>query len=183
MKQLIALTLASMPLIAWILQYYSSRKNSRLNLFKQHWACFKGDFIFVPIGFLFIYSIRPNFLICLFFVFGLITNLLAHKMWARKNKERKSESHFFYKDSDKLNLGGYAHLIFSTILIALILSYLLFEPLSPIIFIGLCLVFTVGVFMLVSSYKIHSKIDKFDLIEGIGLMGASLIRILFLSLS
>jgi hypothetical protein len=55
MKLFISLIL--FPFLSWYFQYYFSKKE-KLNFFKKHWTCYYGDWIFVPINLLFVYSIK-----------------------------------------------------------------------------------------------------------------------------
>lgn len=162
MKFALSFLFGIIPLFVWAIQYKKSKEEGRFSLFKKHWACYKGDFIFVFIGFLFPFSVvlKSSFFILL--VISFLFNLLIHRFWAEKNKKRISESHFFYKNSTKLSFSGFVHLIFSTIYTAIIFSILLLEPVKPYIFFEIFFLFLFGIIMIISSYKIHSKVDRTD---------------------
>lgn len=166
MKFLIAILLASLPLISWMIQYYASKKNGLIKSFKDHWTCYYGDWIFVIINFLFIYSVQISNILWITLLMSLIINIFTHTTWGNTNKSEKSNGHFFYHQTNKLNYAGISHLIFSTIQMGIIMSIIFLKPVTPFIFIELLFVLLFGIFIIYGSYKIHSKIDKMDLLAG-----------------
>jgi hypothetical protein len=161
MKLIPNLLLSLLPILSWCLQYYFSKKEKLLKIFKKHWTCYYGDWIFLPINFLFIFSIQLDYFIIYFLIISLISNIIIHKYWINQNKKYKTASHLFKEG--KLKIPGYVHLIFSTIQMTIILSLLFLNPIFPYYFIQLFLLLFFGLIMLYGSYKTNSKISFLDL--------------------
>jgi hypothetical protein len=180
MKLIIAILLALLPFISWIIQYLVSKKNGLINSFKNHWTCYYGDWIFVIINFVFIYSVEISNKLWSILLISFIINIFTHSIWGNKNKSNKLDGHFFYNKKNKLNFAGISHLIFSTIQMVIIISILFLKPIIPIIFIELLFVLLFGIVIIYGSYKIHSKINKIDLIASLILIVLVLSKIVFL---
>lgn len=180
MKFIIAILLALLPFISWIIQYLVSKKNGLINSFKNHWTCYYGDWIFVIINFIFIYSVKVSKFLWYILLASFIISIFTHNIWGNKNKSNKSNGHFFYNETNKLNYAGISHLFFSAIQIGIIISILFLKPIIPIIFIELAFVLLFGIFITYGSYKIHSKIDKMDLMVSLVLIVIIISKIVFL---
>ena len=180
MKYIISFLLALLPLFSWTAQYHLSKKDNLLNSFKKHWTCYYGDWIFILINFLFLFSIKitPTFFYLI--PVSILISIFTHKIWRNKNKTKKRNSHFFFNKTNKLNSSGITHLIFSSIQITIIISIFLSPPILSLFFVELILIMLFAILMTYGSYKIHSQIDKLDLIASVLLVLFVIIRYLFL---
>lgn len=177
MKLIVSILLALLPLFVWIIQYFYSKSHNLLKIFRKHWTCYYGDFIFVIINFFFIYSVSISKIIYFLALISIIVNLCAHAIWGNQNKKKSIYCHLYYKKTNKLNLSGYAHLVFSIIETTIILGIIFLTPKLPIIFIELFILLIFGYFILIGSYKLHSKINRMDLLAVIIIWLSVLIKL------
>jgi hypothetical protein len=179
MKILIAIFLALFPIFSWIGQYFFSKKNNLINSFKKHWTCYYWDWIFIIINVVFIYSIELSNIIYIFLLISIVINLFTHYIWWKENIINKSEWHFFYYKTNKLNGAWIIHLIFSIIELTIFLSILFLNPIFPFIFIELWFIIIFWILIILWSYKIHWKINRMDLITSLWLISFTIWKIIF----
>ena len=178
LRWLLTLILASLPLISFFVQHEDSRRRGVFKSFKKHWTCFYADWIFVFINALFLYSTRISVnTLAICFLVSIIFNFTSHYFWSKSNEFDYGLGHFYYKDLKKLNLSGYAHLIFSIIEMTIIFTVIFSYSRSYLIYFQLILFAIFGLLVLIGSLKMYEKITKGDLIVGITLILVSLTKL------
>jgi hypothetical protein len=180
MKFIWSILLALLPFLKWGSQYVISKKNGLLKSFKKHWTAYYADWLFVGFNFFFLYAVNFSKVFYLFLVISLTLTLCNHHVWGKNNKLNKGSSHFFQKKSDKLNLSGVIHIIFSAIEMTFVLSVLFLSSIIPFIFGALFFTFLFGISMIYGSYKIHGKISKMDGLVGILIIFIVVLKVVFL---
>jgi len=180
MKFLISIILSTLPLISWWSQYLASKRNHVLNSFKKHWTCYYGDWIFVIINILLLYSVNISNKIYVFFIISFLINILSHFIWGNKNKVNGEKSHFYDQITNKLNYSGIFHMVFSIVEMTILFTIFFLEPKLPMIFIELFFVFLFWIFIFYWSKKIHSKIETIDLIVGFIAITSIILKVMFL---
>lgn len=80
-----SIILALIPVINFSLQYYFSKKAKVLNQYKNHFTTYWGDFIFIPINFVFLYAVSGvRFdLIVTVFIFSFLGNAINHYFFCK----------------------------------------------------------------------------------------------------
>ncbi len=177
MKLVLSILLALLPLFVWIIQYFYSKSHNLLKTFRKHWTCYYGDWIFVLVNFFFLYSVSVSEIIYLLALISIIINLYIHALWGNQNKKSIIQCHLYHKGTNKLDLNGYAHLIFSTVEMTIISGIIFLTPKFPIIFIELFILLIFGCFIIIGSYKIHSRINRIDLLAAIIIWLSVLIKL------
>ncbi len=180
MKYFFVLILTSLPFLSWIGQYYFSKKHSLHESFKKHWTCYRGDWLFVIINVLFLFSVKISVAILYLFSISILINLYTHYKWGKENKIGKIVCHFFFRNTDQLNKSGIVHFIFSTIQMTLIISILILESIRPFIYFELFFVFAFGMFIPYGAYRINSKITWLDITGALIIFILIILRIIFL---
>ncbi len=180
-RLILAMVLAAIPIINWLFKYYFSSILGELNLFKKHVITFYSDLLFIPFNFLLGFCIRFNLkLVFLFFIVSLLLFFYMSSYWIKLHKKEKRPVYLFDIKKNKIKLAGYVELLFFTIEAVIILSFL-FSPIRSIwsIFSGSLLI----IFLLLclpSSYKIHGKIERSDLIFVLAGLIILLIKLFYL---
>ncbi len=162
----LGLILAAIVVINWFLQYYFSKKDGFLGRFKNHFALFYLDWLFVPFNFVWplVTNIQANSLIlilCIFFIANVLVNLFWLNKYIKKGKEK---NHLYDESKLRWTGSGWTHFVYSTIQSTLVFSSILFNELSVLTYLAsifLILFFLGG---LISSKKIHGKVILSDLI-------------------
>lgn len=126
-KLAIGLLLAAIPILAFIFQYHFSKKDKRLKYFKNNFIIYYLDFIFVPLGFIFAYTLQFPLSFFMFFIaLSVILNILLHTLfWFGKKKG--IEKGYMFTKTMRLNTAGKIHFLFSTIETFFILEFLFFS--------------------------------------------------------
>jgi len=162
MKYLFVFILMSLPFFSWFGQYYFSRKHSLLGSFKKHWTCYRGDWIFVVINGLFLFSVQISSLIIYFAIISLFINLYTHYAWGKHHPENNAGMHLYSSGTTHINGSGMIHFFFSAIEMTLLFSVFFLEPIKPFIYLELIFVFIFGTFASYGAYKINNGVTKMD---------------------
>ena len=167
-----------LPILNFIIQYYYTRTTKTLDLFKNHWIAYWGDFIFIPINILFFaMNTVSSLTIGWLFLASIVFNSIIHRWrwWANK---KWIISHMFYSTSSKLNPAWITHFIYSvietTVLMAIIFSHYNANT-FPLLF-GSIIVFSAV--LLVGSYHLHKKIVIRDVLVFVALSLALIIKMI-----
>ncbi|MBT4384358.1 hypothetical protein HOD30_01275 [Candidatus Peregrinibacteria bacterium] len=169
----LSIILTSLPLLSWYFQYKSSKRQNLLHEFKNHWTCYKGDWIFLIINSIFLYAVVVTPIIFLVIAVSILANTGMHFFWSRNNIGQTG--HLFGKKTKKLNFAGWTHLIFSSIETAIIFWILIgISQNISLHIIGLITVSVFGLLIIYGSKKSNSSFIKSDSIAGTALTIAAL---------
>ena len=165
-KLILSVGLALVFIILWSFQYYFSKKNGVLDRFKKHTATFYLDWIFLPFNILWpfvVITTFEEFLIILIPVF--IIDILIHIYWLKHYiSNGKEKNHLFNESKNNITGAGYSHFIFSTIQSSLVFSFFIFSINSFLTYVSYVLLLLFFLGGIVSSKKIHGKVQTSDLI-------------------
>jgi hypothetical protein len=169
---IIAIILALIPVIFWLLQYYFSKKQKILYLFKRHFSCFYLDWLFIPFNFFVGLSFNKInfFYLYLILGFSILINFFIHFFWFNLHKKQKLKLYMYDIIKDKIYLAGWMHIIFFFLEFSIVLYFLIFSRFS---IFSLLAILTLALFFIFTNYasrKIHGKSefsDNFFMISGI----------------
>lgn len=171
-KIIVALILALIPIVFWLMQYYFSKRDGKLNLFKKHFSCYYLDLIFIPFNFfvgLSIFSFNSSVLFFIF-LFSLVVNYFIHVFWFKLHVREQIELYMFDIKKKIITRAGWSHIFFFFLEFSLVISFLLFSSLNLFSISALSLLFLFFAFTNYASRKIHKKSelsDNFFMILGI----------------
>lgn len=166
--------------MSWFWQYYFSRRNGLLDSFQAHWMCYRGDWIFIPINAIFLFSVDISPLLALLIVPAIVLNLFPHFLWGYENKKKRLRLHFYILNTARLSEAGIVHFIFSTIQTTVFFWIFFLSPIIPFIFWILFLTILFSVVLVYCSYRMHGRITYDDMIVGMLILGAVLVKIVIL---
>ena len=169
MKYLLTLVLISLPLFSWIGQYYFSKKHDLFESFQKHWTCYFGDWVFVAINGLFLFSVKISSLLIYLAIASVIINLYTHYVWSKNHPKNNAGMHLFFKGTSRINGSGIIHIIFSIIEMTLIASVFFLEPIRPFIYPELLFVFIFGMLASYGAYRINNRITELDAIAALAI--------------
>lgn len=179
----ISLLLALAPIIAIRLQYFFSKKDKVLSQYENHWTTYKGDYVFVPLNFIFLYSFSPTLkTTILAFLFSLAANIIQHYIFVKMYSKPNSAFHMVNTKKQKLSRAGWVHLIFSTFQLTILITALFSPIVTPWFYLYCLNVFAVSIMFLVGSKKIHKKVIFYDIFISFVLFAATITKVLFILL-
>jgi len=155
---ILAIILASLPLINWLAEYYFSKKDKQLSLFKKHHTCFYYDLILIPFNFFAVFAINISSIYLMSITtLAILSAIVLYPYWARVHKKENNPVFIFNNKTQKTTKAGISHFIFQIIETVIVFSFLLsslgniFSYLASTILLGFIL------FLLVGSRKIHKR--------------------------
>jgi hypothetical protein len=155
----------SIVIINFVLQYYFSKENGRLKQFKNHFAGYYLNWLFLPFNILFIYSVDLNFFsIFIVLTLSTIATIISHKYWGKKSLKNLEDGPFFKKGTNNLSKSGKVNSIFSVVQLSLIILFMIHNNgslLSHLLLLPIVIFLLMG---LISSKKIHGRVILSDLL-------------------
>ena len=178
MKRIWYSILGLIPVINFCLQYYFTKQEKTLAVFKRHRTCYRLDWIFLPINILFCFLITSisRKVILLLGVGSLIINYVMH--YLRSLDKGIENSHIVHPHITK---AWRVHMLFSGIEL-LIIVLIFISPSKWIIMyseLWLLTIFIAG--LIYGAHRIHHKFYRSDYMTTIILWIAVLLKILFLA--
>jgi len=163
------------PLINFFLLLYLTQREGTLNKFKNHFTCYRLDWLLIPFGALWGLSVNITFFqFLLVFLSFFVISVLVHYYWLNYSYTPEIDFMFDQKNK-KFSPAGIVHILFMGGFLTLFASYIFLASKSVISYFagGLMILFLGG--LIYSSKKIHKKIIISDLT--VALIGLSLILI------
>jgi len=156
---LISILFALIHPLFYSMQYYFSKQEGRLDLFKKHPNCTRLDFIFVFFNLFLIQTLNISWgLFLIFIVVSFMGGLVIYSHWARVSLNEREEEFMYNLKTKKVTKAGIVHFIFQTIQASLILAFFLSTLKSNFVYLE-CILLTIFFLRLViNSKKIHGKI-------------------------
>jgi len=163
-KIYLAILLAFIPFINFFLKYLFSYRAGELGLFKKHVITYYFDWVFVPFNFLWVYTFNLPFiyLIC-FALLSLIFFSVLIFLWIDLHKKENRPVYMFDIKSGKIRSAGLVELFFFVFEAVLIFSFLFSSIVDTFVYFEIFILFVFLLLSLFSSFRIHGKINSFDL--------------------
>jgi hypothetical protein len=177
MKRIWCIILGLIPVINFWLQYYFTKQEKIVSIFKKHWICYRLDWIFIPINTLFIFLITTvsRETILLLGIGSLIINYVVH--YFRSIDNHIENSHIIHPQITK---AGRVHMIFSSIEFLIIALILVSPSQWGIIYSELWLLTVFIGWLIYGGYRIHKKLYRSDVMTIIVLWAAIIAKVVYL---
>ena len=177
---LIAVVLALIQPVHFILEYLDSKRNNRFHLLKNHKMDFYLDWIFLPFNFLLVFAVSINLKSLLILILiSVVLNIAAHFYWIKVHGREKKEVYMFDYKTKKTHFSGYVHIVFSIIEAVLIALFLFSPALSYLYSIGIILLVAFFISTIIHSKFSHGKINPVDLFFSALVLGFIAFRVFF----
>jgi len=155
---IIAIILAAIPLINWLAEYYFSKKDKQLTLFKKHFTCFYTDLILIPFNFFAAFAINLSSIYLLgIIILAILSALILYPYWARVHKKENNPIFMFNAKTQKVSKAGISHFIFQIIETIIVFSFLFSSLVNIFSYLASAFLLVFILLLLVGSRKIHKK--------------------------
>jgi len=140
---LIGFILALIPILSWFIQYFLSKREGKLNLFRKHLSVYYFDWIFVAFNFFWVYVVSFNFNLMMYsLLISLVATILIHIFWKNLHLKEKKPVYMFDFKKKKITLAGIWHVFYHLIQLFLVILFLISDVSNVYSYLALfCLLF------------------------------------------